>query len=103
MEREREFSTNSGQFFKRSHGHEGLSYQLRLCLRAAKGSATNFFETYQACVLTLRNELEWLAPRELLDLSLKELTESTFGDIFPLQEFWPSPTHHVVTTTRINS
>ena len=32
--------------------------------------------------------------RELLLLSLKELTESTFGDIFPLREFWPSPAHH---------
>ena len=46
-----------------------------------------FFETYQACVLTLRYAQEWPALRELLDLSLKELTESTFGDIFPLRAF----------------
>jgi len=46
-----------------------------------------FFETYRACVLTLRNAPEWPALRELLDLSLKELTESTFGDIFPPRAF----------------
>ena len=39
--------------------------------------------TYLAFVLTLHNAPEWPALRELLDLSLKELTESTFGDNFP--------------------
>ena len=46
-----------------------------------------FFKTYRACVLTLRNAPEWPALRERLDLSLNELTESTFGDIFPRRVF----------------
>jgi hypothetical protein len=36
----------------------------------------------RACVLTLRNAPEWPMLKELLDLSLSELTESNFGDIF---------------------
>ena len=47
-----------------------------------------FFETYRACVLTLRNAPELPVLKELLDLSLKELTESTFGDIFPPRAFF---------------
>ena len=50
-----------------------------------------FFKTYQACVRTPCYAQEWPALRELLDLSLKELTESTFGDIFPLQAFLAQP------------
>jgi hypothetical protein len=46
-----------------------------------------FFETYRACVLTLRNAPEWPSLKELLDLSLAELVESTFGDIFPPRVF----------------
>jgi hypothetical protein len=46
-----------------------------------------FFKTYRACVLTLRNAPEWPMLKELLDLSLSELTESTFGDIFPPRVF----------------
>ncbi len=46
-----------------------------------------FFKTYRACVLTLRNAPEWPMPKELLDLSFSELTESTFGDIFPPRVF----------------
>ena len=46
-----------------------------------------FFKTYRACVLTLRNAPEWPRLRELLDLSLSELVESTFGDIFPPRVF----------------
>jgi hypothetical protein len=45
------------------------------------------FETYRACVLTLRNAPEWLALKSQLDLSLKELVESTYGDIFPPRVF----------------
>ena len=46
-----------------------------------------FFDTYRACVLTLRNAPEWPSLKELLDLSLAELVESTFGDIFPPRVF----------------
>ena len=53
--------------------------------REERGS--RFFETYRACVLTLRNAPEWPALRVQLDLSLKELVESTYGDIFPPRAF----------------
>ena len=46
-----------------------------------------FFETYRACVLTLRNAPEWPILKERLDLSLQDLIESTFGDIFPRRAF----------------
>ena len=52
----------------------------------AKGAA-QFFETYRACVLTLRNAPEWPALKTQLGLSLKELVESTYGDIFPPRVF----------------
>ena len=48
---------------------------------------SHFFETYRACVLTLRNAPEWPTLRERLDLSLTELVESTYGDIFPPRAF----------------
>ena len=49
------------QFFKRSHGHGGLSY-FKL-LRAAKGSAKpeglkRFLETYRACVEVCSHTLQ---------------------------------------------
>ncbi len=46
-----------------------------------------FFKTYRACVLTLRNAPEWPRLRELLDLNLSKLIKSTFGDIFPERAF----------------
>ena len=52
-----------------------------------KEQGSQFFETYRACVLTLRNAPEWPALRVQSDLSLKGLVESTYGDIFPSQAF----------------
>jgi hypothetical protein len=59
----------------------------QLLAQSRQKKCDEFFETYRACILTLRNAPEWPALRELLDLSLKELTESTFGDIFPPRAF----------------
>ena len=57
-------------------------------LKGSRRKKSNeFFETYRACVLTLRNAPEWPSLKELLDLNLNELTESTFGDIFPPRVF----------------
>ena len=53
--------------------------------RDKRGS--QFFETYRACVLTLRNAREWPLLKERLDLRLTELVESTYGDIFPPRAF----------------
>jgi hypothetical protein len=53
--------------------------------RQAKGN--EFFETYRACVLTLRNAPEWPMLKELLDLNLDQLRDSTYGDIFPPRMF----------------
>ena len=66
---------SSEQPFKRLHGHNCLWYSLA----TAKGA--------RACILTLRNSLEWPALNERVDLSHNELTESTFGDIFPRRVF----------------
>ena len=52
-----------------------------------KEQGSQFFETYRACVLTLRNALEWPVLWVQLDLSLKGLAESTYGDIFPSKTF----------------
>ena len=52
-----------------------------------KERGSQFFETYRACVLTVRNAPEWPALRVQLDLSLKGLVESTYGDIFPAKAF----------------
>jgi hypothetical protein len=79
--------------FKRSHGYGGLSYSRGVARRIATSFSrpTYFFETYLFCALTLRDAQEWLTLLELLDgsldLSLNELTESTFGNIFPPQVF----------------
>lgn len=58
-----------------------------LLSRDRKEICDEFFETYRACVLTLRNAPEWPRLKELLDLNLSELTKSTFGDIFPEKAF----------------
>ena len=50
--------------------------------------SNEFFETYRACVLTLRNAPEWPLLKERLDLRLTELVESTYGDIFPPRAFF---------------
>jgi hypothetical protein len=49
--------------------------------------SNDFFETYRACVLTLRNAPEWPILKQTLDLRLTELVESTYGDIFPPKVF----------------
>jgi hypothetical protein len=36
-----------------------------------------FFETYQACVLTLRNALEWPLLKERQNLNLQDLVNTT--------------------------
>ncbi len=53
--------------------------------RDTRGS--QLFETYRACVLTLRYAPEWPLLKERLDLSLTELVKSTYGDIFPPRDF----------------
>ena len=53
--------------------------------RDKRGS--QFFETYRACVLTLRNAPGWPLLKERLDLKLTELVESTYGYIFPPRAF----------------
>ena len=58
-----------------------------MLLRGSPKKFNEFFETYRACVLTLRNAPEWPQLKELMDLSIRELTESTFGDIFPQRVF----------------
>ena len=58
-----------------------------MLLRGSPKKFNEFFETYRACVLTLRNAPEWPTLRERLDLSLTELVESTYGDIFPPRAF----------------
>ena len=52
-----------------------------------KEQGDQFFETYRACVLTLRNAPEWPALKSQLDLNLKDLVKSTYGDIFPPRVF----------------
>jgi hypothetical protein len=52
-----------------------------------KEQGDQFFKTYRACVLTLRNAPEWPALKSQLDLNLKDLVESTYGDIFPPRVF----------------
>ena len=54
-----------------------------------KEQGIRFWETYGACVVTLRNaqECQWPDLRVQLDLSLKGSVESTYGDIFPSKAF----------------
>ena len=47
----------------------------------------DFFKTYRACVLTIRNAPEWPTMRKLMDLNLSKLREETWGDIFPKRVF----------------
>ena len=83
-----EFPQNSQ--FKRLHGHWAQrSLEVVVMSRKFKYSHSRnrqrryeFFKSYRACVLTLRNAPEWPALSKRLDLSLNELTLSTFGDIF---------------------
>ncbi len=56
-------------------------------LARSKTKNSEFFETYRARVLTLRNAPEWPQLRERLDLKLTALAESTFRDIFPPRAF----------------
>ncbi len=51
--------------------------------KGSRQKKNEFFETYRACFLTLSNAQEWPMLKERLALSLNELTESAFGDIFP--------------------
>ena len=53
-----------------------------LLSRRRQEKCNKFFETYRACVLTLRNAPEW-PMLKLLDLRLDRLRESTTEDIFP--------------------
>ena len=46
-----------------------------------------FFKTYRACVLTLRNAPEWPLLKERLDLNLQDLVDTTYADIFPRRAF----------------
>ena len=58
-----------------------------LLARTRSERINEFFKTYRACVLTIRNAPEWPKLKELLDLKLTELVESTFGDVFPRRVF----------------
>jgi hypothetical protein len=53
--------------------------------RKRKEQGNQFFKTYRACLLTLRNALEWL--------SLKELVESAYDDLFPPRAFLAQRMH----------
>ena len=71
------------------------------CPEPPKGVQQNFQDLLGLCFYpeasTLCNAPKWPALREQLDLSLRELTESTFNkDIFSSfdKHFWPSPAHH---------
>ena len=52
-----------------------------LLSRRRQEKCNKFFETYRACVLTLRNAPEWPMLKELLDLRLDRLRESTTEEI----------------------
>ena len=58
-----------------------------LSARTRAEKVDEFFKTYRACVLTIRNAPEWPKLKELRDLNLIELVESTFGDVFPRRVF----------------
>ena len=46
-----------------------------------------FFDTYRACIITIRSAPEWPLLKQRLDLRLTELIQNTFGDIFPPKVF----------------
>ena len=50
---------SSGQFFKRSRRHGGLSYLLRESETPKDSEVKRIFQDLQACVLTLSNAQEW--------------------------------------------
>ena len=58
-------------------------------IKEKRRKGDDFFKTYRACVLTLRNAPEWPFMRELMDsdLSLSDLREASWGDIFPKKVF----------------
>ncbi len=66
--------------------HRGIASSLQKILPKLVPK-NNFFETYRACVITLRNAPEWPLLRERLDLRLTELIKSTCWDIFPPKVF----------------
>jgi len=47
----------------------------------------DFFKTYRACILILRNAPEWPLLKELLDLNLQDLVDTTYADIIPRRAF----------------
>lgn len=59
----------------------------QILTRKTNKAGDEFFETYRACVLTLRNAPGWPLLKERLDLRLTELVKSTYGDIFPPKVF----------------
>ena len=69
-----------------SGGAERQSLRV-LILRQVQRLNIGRWTGYRACVLTLRNAPEWPALKSQLDLSLKELVESTYCDIFPPRVF----------------
>ena len=56
-------------------------------IKEKRRKGDDFFKTYRACVLTLRNAPEWPYMRELMDLNLSDLREASWGDIFPKKVF----------------
>jgi len=81
-------STRYPRNFLRTVFHEVTWARRSLLLaRSRQETCNEFVKTYLACVLTLRNAPKWAALMERLDQSLKELMESTFGDIFPQRAF----------------
>ena len=73
---------------RRFYGKEGGSmgrvvYPSQDHIRTGK----DFFKTYRACILTLRNAPEWPLLKELLDLNLQDLVDTTYADIIPRRAF----------------
>ena len=64
-----------------------VAWSRRAVAMESRSKNDDFFNTYRACVLTLRNAPEWPFMRELMDLNLSELREETWGDIFPKKVF----------------
>ena len=64
-----------------------VAWSRRAVAMESRSKSDDFFKTYRACVLTLRNAPEWPFMRELMDLNLSALREETWGDIFPVKVF----------------
>ena len=70
-------------FLRRVFQQVTLARRSVLPALSSQKECNKIFKTYWACVSTLCNAPKWPALREQLDLSLRELTESTFNkDIF---------------------